>query len=326
MEASVIITLTDTTAGKVHSALMDARRRAGSPAMGMVLTLVVVTDEHAYEPALVAAGEAAREHPSRILVLIASPYGDSPRLDADVSIGGEQGPGETIVLRLGGPLAGHPDSVVVPLLAPDAPVVVWWPGEAPVQPYADALGAMAQRRITDAAAQAEAPHPGRPPSAPVDPLSVLAARADHYAPGDTDLAWTRLTPWRSLLAAALDAPYLRIESASVEAEPGNPSAALLAAWLSLRLRVPAHLGQSTGPGITAASLRTEAGDIALTRPDGVLAKLSAPGRPERSVALKRRQLSELIAEELRRLDPDEVYAATLRELATSLPSLAGASR
>jgi hypothetical protein len=33
------------------------------------------------------------------------------------------------------------------------------------------------------------------------------------------------------------------------------------------------------------------------------------------VALKRRELAELVAEELRRLDPDEIYAETLKELA-----------
>jgi glucose-6-phosphate dehydrogenase assembly protein OpcA len=318
VEASVIITLTNTTAGKVHGALMEARRRAGNPAMGMVLTLVVVTDEDGFESALIAAGEAAREHPCRILVLIASPHDESPRLDADVSIGADEGPAETIVLRLTGPLAGHADSVVVPLLVSDAPVVVWWPGEAPMNPRADAVGAMAQRRITDTAGQAVGYQPNQPAGAPTEPRSVLAARADAYAPGDTDLAWTRLTPWRSLLAAALDSPYAPIVSATVEAEPGNPSAALLAAWLSSRLRVPVHEGESTGPGITGASLQTEDGEIAISRPDGVLAKLSVPGRPERSVALKRRELAELVAEELRRLDPDEIYAATLEELAAGL--------
>jgi hypothetical protein len=33
------------------------------------------------------------------------------------------------------------------------------------------------------------------------------------------------------------------------------------------------------------------------------------------VALKRRNLDELLSEELRRLDPDDVYAATARQLA-----------
>ena len=40
-----------------------------------------------------------------------------------------------------------------------------------------------------------------------------------------------------------------------------------------------------------------------------------PGRPERRVALHRRDTDDLISEELRRLEPDEVYAETLRMLA-----------
>jgi hypothetical protein len=56
---------------------------------------------------------------------------------------------------------------------------------------------------------------------------------------------------------------------------------------------------------------TPAGPIALTRPDGAVATFSIPGQPDRPVALKRRNTSELLSEELRRLDPDDVYAQTL---------------
>jgi glucose-6-phosphate dehydrogenase assembly protein OpcA len=62
-------------------------------------------------------------------------------------------------------------------------------------------------------------------------------------------------------------------------------------------------------------LTTKAGDVSVTRPDGRLATLSVPGQPDRPVALKRRDLDELLSEELRRLDPDDVYAATAKRLA-----------
>ena len=35
------------------------------------------------------------------------------------------------------------------------------------------------------------------------------------------------------------------------------------------------------------------------------------GQPDRAVALKRRETAELLAEELRRLDPDNIYEATV---------------
>ncbi|CAM5363665.1 Glucose-6-phosphate dehydrogenase assembly protein OpcA OS=Streptomyces tendae OX=1932 GN=opcA PE=4 SV=1 [Streptomyces tendae] len=40
--------------------------------------------------------------------------------------------------------------------------------------------------------------------------------------------------------------------------------------------------------------------------------MTLPGQPPRSLALKVRPTSELIAEELRRLDADEMYAIALR--------------
>ncbi|MGK5530894.1 glucose-6-phosphate dehydrogenase assembly protein OpcA [Streptomyces sp. URMC 129] len=297
------IDLTDTTSSQINAGLIQARRAVGS-AIGMVLTLVIVTDEGHHYDALKAASEASREHPCRILVVIKRP-GRSPRerstarLDAEVRVGGEVGNGETVLLRLHGELAAHAYSVVLPLLLPDAPVVVWWPEEAPGDPAEDLLGTLAQRRITDAAATE-------------DPVAALGMRAEVYAPGDTDLAWTRLTPWRSVLAAALDQKQAEISSARVEGEEYNPSTELLALWLAERLGVPVERDVSPGPGITAVRLTTEDGTIALDRPDGALATLSVPGQPDRHVALHRRATAELIAEELRRLDPDEAYAQAVR--------------
>ncbi len=46
-----------------------------------------------------------------------------------------------------------------------------------------------------------------------------------------------------------------------------------------------------------------------------MARLAIPGQPHRVLALKVRSTAELIAEELRRLDPDEAYAAALRRRA-----------
>ncbi|MFI0778623.1 glucose-6-phosphate dehydrogenase assembly protein OpcA [Streptomyces sp. NPDC021212] len=298
------IDLTDTTSSRINSALVQARRATGTPAVGMVLTLVIVTDEGNHYDALKAASEASKEHPSRILVVIKRP-GRSPRdrkmarMDAEVRVGGETGTGETVLLRLHGELASHAYSVVLPLLLPDAPVVVWWPEDAPEHPAKDLLGQLAQRRITDA-------------QATEDPVATLGLRAETYTPGDTDLAWTRITPWRSVLAAALDQKHSKITSAVVEGEAYNPSSELLALWLAERLRVPVETQISEGPGLTAVRLETADGVICLDRADGALAELAMPGQPDRHVALQRREVSELIAEELRRLDPDEMYAISVK--------------
>ena len=297
------IDLTDTTTGAIHEALTQARRRMGGPASGTVLTLIIVTDESEQYDAVRAASQAGREHPSRILAVITRRPKAESRLDAEIRVG-ETGPGETILLRMYGLLGQHADSVVAPLLAPDVPVVTWWPDEAPPAPSVDPLGTVAQRRVTDAAAS----------DTPQDMLLTLAKA---YKPGDTDLSWTRATSWRTLLAATLDQPYPALLSGEVLAEPGNPSADLIAAWLGSRLGIPVHRGESDGPGITEVSFETADGKVSLSRPDGRNATLAWPGRPERRVALHRRETADLVAEELRRLEPDELYAETLRALAGS---------
>ncbi|KUN87561.1 glucose-6-phosphate dehydrogenase assembly protein OpcA [Streptomyces griseoruber] len=311
------IDLTDTTASKINKALVQGRRAIGTPAVGMVLTLVIVTDEENAYDALKAANDASREHPSRTLVVIRR-VSRTPRdrtqsrLDAEVRVGADAGTGETVVLRLHGEVSDHAQSVVLPLLLPDAPVVVWWPVNAPLDPAADPLGALAQRRVTDTYACEQ-------------PVRELGARSDTYTPGDTDLSWTRITPWRSMLAAALDQVTCEVESVEVEGEEFNPSCELLAMWLADRLDVPVRRSLSGGPGLTAVRMATSCGPITLDRADGSLATLSIEGQPDRAVALKRRDTAELIAEELRRLDPDDTYASALRFGVERLNASASAS-
>jgi len=295
----MIINLEGTTSGKISAELIRVRRSAGSPAQGMVLTLIIVCDESEFPGALEASMAAGREHPSRILLVVTA-AGRAAGLDAEVHIG-EGTPGEVVVIRMRGAVAAHPASVIRPLLLPDSPVVIWWPGKAPHNRAADELAQLAMRRMTDAAASAR-------------PLTALKAGAKDYTPGDTDLSWTRLTPWRALLAAALDQYPAKIKSVSIESERNNPSADLLAAWLRTRLKIEVSTKVSNGPGLTAVRMGTAAGDIAITRPDGLLASYAVPGQPERLVALKRRNFTELLSEELRRMDPDQVYERTVKSL------------
>lgn len=301
------IELKQTTAAKIASSIVSGRREIGSPSLGMVLTLVVVADPRGRKPDTDAAIEAAlgasREHPSRVIVVVPSKSKTSG-LDAEVSFG-ETVPGELIELHLHGEVADHPTSVVLPLLLPDSPVVVWWPGESPANLGEDPIGRLGTRRITDAAGHKNA-------------IEALKGRAANHMRGDTDLTWTRLTPWRALLAAAVDQYPAKILAATVEGARDNAAATLLAAWLEDRLGVEVVRKNTRGLGITAVRLSTAAGDIAITREDGSLANYVVPGQPQRSVALRRREVSALLAEELRRMDYDDIFeqaASTLTERA-----------
>ncbi len=293
--------LTDTRSAGIAAALVEARTDAGSPAMGMVMTLVVVVDEDHAAQAMECAREASHEHPARVLGVILGDGRGRARVDAQVGTGAGWS-GETALIRLHGEVVKHPESVVLPLLLPDSPVAVWWPVDAPHDPAADPLGALAQRRVTDAAGATTAR------------TRAIQRQAAAYAPGNTDLAWTRLTPWRALLAAALDQHPSTVIEASVSAEKTSPSADLLVAWLASCLRVDVTRHTSPGPGLTEVTMTTAEGEISITRPDGLLARFRSPGQPDRPVALKRRTVPELLAEELRRLDEDDTYAAVARHL------------
>ena len=216
-------TLWDTTGTAVVKALAAERRAAGSVASGLALTLVVVVEEDKVAAAEQAATRAAAEHPCRLLIVVRRrPDAPESRLDAEVLIGGRLGPGEAAVLRMYGRLALHAESVVLPLLAPDAPVVTWWFGEPPHRIAHDPLGVFADRRVTDT-------------SLAPDAVAALRQRAEDYAPGDTDLAWTRSTLWRALLASAFDSVRGRATAASVTGSAGDPTRALLSGWLGARL-------------------------------------------------------------------------------------------
>jgi glucose-6-phosphate dehydrogenase assembly protein OpcA len=298
-----VTTLWDTTGTAVVKALGAERRRAGAVSSGLALTLVVVVDEKRVAEAEQAATRAAAEHPCRLLIVVRRrPDAPEPRLDAEVLIGGRLGPGEAVVMRMYGRLALHAESVVLPLLAPDAPVLTWWYGAPPRLIAHDPLGVLAGRRVTDAMLAS-------------DPVAALSQRAADYAPGDTDLAWTRTTLWRALCASALDPVPGDVTAVTVSGEASSPTRALLAGWLGSRLDVAVALDDTEGPGVTGVKLCFDEGEVLLSRGSSDMATMTRTGQPERTLPLERRELGDLLAEELRRLDADEVYAGALGAVA-----------
>ena len=296
----MIVDLPSTTMAAVSKKLVKLRNDVGAMTLGRVLTLVIVVDETEADDAIEAANDASHQHPCRIIALVRGGTRAPNRLDAQIRVGGDAGASEVIILRLYGALAEHGNGVVVPLLLPDSPVVAWWPKEAPPDISESAIGAMAQRRITDAA-EARSPR------------AEMKRRADTYQPGDTDLAWTRLTLWRGLLAAALDQPpYEPVVAATVTGASDSPSTDLMAGWLAQALKCPVTRARTrAGTGMVSVRLERRSGSIDLARPGGAVATLAQPGQPIRRISLGRRALAECLAEELRRLDPDETYAETL---------------
>ncbi|KWX66459.1 glucose-6-phosphate dehydrogenase assembly protein OpcA [Mycobacterium sp. NAZ190054] len=297
----MIVELADTTTSEINKKITGLREEGGALTLGRVLTLVIAPDSEAtVEGAIEAANFASREHPCRVIVTLPGDRDAAQsRLDAELRVGRDAGAGEVVVLRLHGELADHAASVVLPFLLPDTPVVAWWPAGAPAVPSQDPLGKLAIRRITDAT---------RSP----DPLSAIKSRLSGYAAGDTDIAWSRITYWRALLASAIDEPpHEPIESAVVSGLQSEPALDILAGWLASRIDGPV----TRSVGTLKVELHRAGETVTLSRPqEGVTATLSRTSRPVALLPLGRRDVPECLAEELRRLDADEIYREALAGL------------
>ena len=303
----MIIEYPNTTTSKISKALVNIREEGGAVALGRVLTLVISTSPGKEELAISAANEASREHPMRVIVLSIPDESTNitNRLDGEIRVGGDAGASEVIVLRAYGEAGSDELGLVTGLLLPDTPVVVWWPESAPDSPSTSPLGSLAQRRITDSAAQ-------------TDEVAFLTKVARSYEPGDSDFAWTRLTPWRQQLASVLDQPpFDMVTDAEVQAAETSLSARLLAAWLSLSLDIRVTftpVPHRPGVGsIQRVRLSRESGDIVLERTEPDLARLTQPGQPAHDITLVRRNLRDCLSEELRHLDPDDVYGRVISD-------------
>jgi glucose-6-phosphate dehydrogenase assembly protein OpcA len=147
-------------------------------------------------------------------------------------------------------------SLVLPLAAPDLPVIVWSRSERLFEmPPFGAVARTAAKVVVDSAAFAD----------PKGALRLLAETARSGVPLG-DLAWTRLTRWRETLARLFEnrdylAKLARISSVRVVYDGAFATSAwYMGAWIVDALRdagVSAKLVVGAGPG--AASLSVELG-------------------------------------------------------------------
>jgi glucose-6-phosphate dehydrogenase assembly protein OpcA len=299
MAQAVIVDLEATTTNAINKKLDALREEGGAFTMARVLTLVIAPDSEAMvEESIEAANAASREHPCRVIVVLAvDREAAAAKLDGQIRVGHDAGAGEVVVLKLHGPLGAQASSVIMPFLLPDTPVVAWWPDVAPRVPAQDPLGQLAIRRITDA-------------TYGTDPLACIKSRLEGYTAGDTDLAWSRITYWRAMLTSALDqGPHEEIQSALVSGRKEEPALDILAGWLASRIDGPV----TRAVGELKVELTRASETIKLSRPqDGVTASLTRTGKPDAKLPLARRETRDCLAEDLRRLDADEIYFAALQ--------------
>ncbi|TCD54204.1 OpcA protein [Alloscardovia theropitheci] len=313
----MIKTLPSSTTSQISSELAKAHTERGEASQGRVLTLLVKTTEKELEEVLANAIYASQEHPSRIIAIVTDraeapdmetlpsvAVGTVAPLDAEIRLGSDGGAGEVIVLRPSEGLLRHLDTLVIPLLVPDAPVVAWWSNLVPASPSTSLLGRMARSRITDA-------------QNTDSPMDTFLALREHHTIEETDLSWTRLTVWRGLLAALIDEPpHSAIKSVTVRGSNHALSVDLLAAWLAWALNVPVEIEiDENVSAVRGVVFHREDGDSIIERPSDASSDLfiTKPGQHKQTISVPHRTLGDCMTEELRRLDPDEIYNAVLTE-------------
>ena len=308
----MIITMKNTETREISAKIDELHEERGEAALGRVLTLLISTNEASLEHDLEVANSASREHPCRVIAIapnsrkMDADTDGQPHtfLDAEVRFGSDAGAGEIIVLRPLGGLVYHADTLVIPLLVPDAPVVAWWPNEAPANLSTDLLGSMARSRITDAMHSS-------------NPRRTMDDLRRNWSSKNVDMSWTRLTVWRAMLASMLDQPpHLPVSGVRVTGKKDYLPMDLLAAWLRLRLNVPVVVEDDpNATAVTGVYLSRSDGVMSLERPstDDGIAVLNVPGQSPQTISVPARTLEECLSEELGRLYPDEIYAEVVTQ-------------
>lgn len=310
----MIITLKNTTSAEVASRIVELRDERGSAALSRVLTLLIcVPDMIDVDKAIEVSDAVSREHPCRVIVIVEpESTAGTALLNAQIRVGDAAGLSDIIILEPRGEAASNIDSLVMPLLQSDTPVVTYWPVTPPENPGAHPLGRLAVKRITDSRATQ-------------CPMETLSALSRVYTPGDIDLAWAGVTLWRALLAAVAEDFDRLPTSIRVAGNATHPSPFLVAAWLHHQLGVPVdRIVDREAHTITDITFFFDDDTtVSLSRSaTSSVARLSRPGLEDRSVNLARRSVQDSLMEDLRRLDPDVYYGQLLT---TELPRLAACS-
>ena len=227
----------------------------------------------------------AERHPSRTVVLFPEPDeedGLDGEVEVDVYPGGEGRKicTETIRVRLRGPRASAPASVVQPLLLPDLPAFLRWRGmPAFGAPEFEQLVDVVDRLIVDSTEWPDLPAT----------YARLPQIFDRVAV--SDIAWARTSRWRPMLASLwpdiAGVKRLRVKGTAAQGH-------LLAGWLRSRLQRPIELELEPSDRLVGVEL------------DGEPAPFP-PGDPPSG--------ADVLSEELDTFNRDRVYEDAVRAAA-----------
>jgi len=218
----------------------EAAQHAAAEARASVLNLIaVVGSERQLTEVSHTLDALSVTNPSRTLILLAQHDRSAAKLEAEVSAqtrteSGHRVTTERVLLHAHGDVAAHLASLVTPLLIPDLPVVLWWPGRPDFDnPLFDDLCELADRLVVDTDEG----------FGPPDLKRLLEiARRDHAGASIGDFNWARLIPWRHLAAQFFDIPGMLAHLTQIHGvavyhgrDGSTTQARLLGGWIQGRM-------------------------------------------------------------------------------------------
>jgi len=218
----------------------EAAEHAAAEARASVCNLVTVVSNEA-ELGVVASvlDRLSVTNPSRTLILLAQHTREADKLEAEVSAqerteSGHRVSTERVILHAHGEPARHLASLATPLLIPDLPVILWWPGRPQFDnPLFDDLCELADRLVVDT-------DEGFDESDLTHLLGVARRQKAQASIGD--LNWARLIAWRHVTAQFFDMPGMLRRLAHIHgvsifhgSDGLTAQARLLGGWIRSRM-------------------------------------------------------------------------------------------
>lgn len=170
-----------TSTARAGLRLDELHETVGLSALGRVLTFIITTKNvGGVRDVIAPAVGTARAHPCRIITVLLVDS-EELKVDAELRVGPEADLSEIATLRCSNDSADNSEALVIPLLLPDVPVVVWWVQDTPENPSHIPIRTIAQHHITTTQ------------NSGVPAGETLRRMHDGYASGDTGFAWMGTT-------------------------------------------------------------------------------------------------------------------------------------
>jgi glucose-6-phosphate dehydrogenase assembly protein OpcA len=282
-----------------------------------IVDLVLYTDDDVLAKELEQAIAGLRHNrPSRVILAHGATGAEDVTADAAVFCSPSYEGAAVICCELV-TLVGPPGQDAIPnmvasMLLPDLPVFLLWLAKPAFdRPLFRGLRSLATRLVTDSTR-----HP--------ETLDALAALVVQEREVVTDLAWTKITGWREIVASMFDDPAAAavlgdLERVRVRYVRGSDAQArLLAGWLRSRSGAepvfdlaPVDAEDMRAGSLVRVELDAGGKRFVVDRSHEGVAVVSVPGAPDRRAALRVPPFEKLIGDELEFLAHDHAFQEAL---------------